>query len=96
MKTYILAALAAATITAHAEPFAETDNQGGGKIVLLTDACPANPAESRAYFYIKDGTTEDGCWRYDNDTVVAQWERQGKRRYPIAYFRLRGHFRDFK
>jgi hypothetical protein len=96
MKTYILAALAATTIAAHAQPFAETDNQGGGKIVLLTDPCPTTPSESRAYFYIKDGTTEDGCWKYDGDTVVAQWERQGKRRYPISYFRLRGHFRDFK
>ncbi len=96
MKTYILAALAAAAIAAHAQPFAETDNQGGGKIVLLTDPCPTTPGESRAYFYTKDGTTEDGCWKYDGDTVVAQWERQGKRRYPISYFKLRGHFRDFK
>ena len=96
MKTIIFAALAALTLTAHAEPFAETDNQGGGKIVILTDACPTSPTESRAYFYTKDGTTEDGCWRYDGDTVVATWERQGKRRYPISYFKLRGHFRDFR
>lgn len=56
----------------------------------------AAPAESRAYYYTGDGATEEGCWRYDGETIVIQWERQGKRRYPIKYFTLRGQYRDFK
>ena len=96
MKTIIAAALAVLTINAHADTFAETDNQSRGKIVILTDACPTAPAESRAYYYTGDGATEEGCWRYDGETIVIQWERQGKRRYPIKYFTLRGQYRDFK
>lgn len=96
MKHITIAALAALTFTAHAEPFADTDNQGRGKIVIMTDTCPAMPSESRAYFYTAEGQTEEGCWRYDADTILIQWEKQGKRRYPIAYFRLRGQYRDFK
>ena len=96
MKSVIFAALAALTLNAHADTFAETENQARGKIVILTDACATALAESRAYYYTGDGATEEGCWRYDNETIVVQWERQGKRRYPIAYFKLRGQYRDFK
>jgi len=96
MKTLLLTlATVAALASAQADTFADTDNQGGGKITILHDACEGKPT-SRAYFYTKDGQTEDGCWRYDGDTIVIEWEKQGKRRYPIKYFTLRGPYRDFK
>ena len=97
MKSFIAAVAVALTATAaQANVFAEADNQGGGKITLLTEACPTSPQASRAYFWIRDGITEDGCWRYDGDTIVAEWERQGKRRYPISAFKLMNQFSKFR
>jgi len=95
MKYMLLSLLAAATV-AHADNFAESDNQAGGKIVLMTDACSTDKTQSRAYYYTKDNLTEDGCWKYDAETVVIVWEKEGKRRYPISHFSLLGAYRKFK
>ena len=95
MKHLLLILLAAASV-AHADNFAETDNQAGGKITIMTDVCEADKAQSRAYFYTRDGLTEEGCWKYDAETIVIVWERQGKRRYPINMFSLMGGYRKFK
>ena len=74
MRNLIIAsAIALAASTAAANPFAEVENQGGGKITLLTDTCQAKPQLSRAYFYTSIGVTEDGCWSYDGDTIVVEW-----------------------
>ena len=81
---------------AHASNFAETDNQSGGKIVITTDACQKDVSMSRAYNYTQDGKTEDGCWKYDSDTVVVFWDVIGKRRYPISYFKLVNEFNKFR
>jgi len=58
----------------------------GGEYVLLTERC----AESgqKAYVYLDDGQTEDGCWVADSHTVTIVWEETGKRRYPISHFTL--------
>tara|TARA_R110000868_G_scaffold48833_3_gene158043 strand:- start:15 stop:314 length:300 start_codon:yes stop_codon:yes gene_type:complete len=97
MKNLIITITAALAMTSVcANPFAETDNQAGGKIVILTDVCEADKAQSRAYFYTRDGLTEEGCWKYDAETIVIVWERQGKRRYPINMFSLMGGYRKFK
>jgi hypothetical protein len=97
MKNLIITITAALAMTSVcANPFAETDNQAGGKIVILTDVCEADKAQSRAYFYTRDGLTEEGCWKYDAETIVIVWERQGKRRYPISMFSLMGGYRKFK
>ena len=64
MKNLIITITAALAMTSVcANPFAETENQAGGKIVILTESCEGKPALSRAYFYTKDNVTEDGCWR---------------------------------
>lgn len=97
MKKLITAvALTIAATVAHAEPFADAPNQGGGKIVLLTNTCDGKPQMSRAFFYIKDGITEDGCWRFDFETIVVEWEKQGRRRYQISDFRLLNQYSKFK
>jgi hypothetical protein len=93
---YMLLPLLAATSIAHASNFAEVDNHAGGKIVLMTTACETDKAQSRAYYYTKDNLTEDGCWKYDAETVVIVWEKEGKRRYPINHFTLLGAYRKFK
>ena len=81
---------------AHASNFAETDNQSGGKIVITTEACQKDVSIFRAYNYTQDGKTEDGCWKYDSDTVVVFWDVIGKRRYPISYFKLVNEFNKFR
>ena len=97
MKTAILTlALMAAIPTARADAFAQTDNMAGGKITILSDACEGQPGQSRAYYYTSDNITEDGCWRYDGDTIIIQWEKQGRRRYPIAIFKLLNQYSKFK
>jgi len=95
MKYMLLSFLAAASI-AHADNFAEADNAAGGKIVLMTDACETDKSLSRAYSYTKDNRTEDGCWKYDAETIVILWEKEGKRRYPINHFSLLNAYRKFK
>lgn len=95
MKRFIALFLATVTL-AHADNFAETENIGGGKIVLMTDACETDKALSRAYNYTREGKTEDGCWKYDAETVVVFWQTQGKYRYPINNFLLMGAYRKFK
>ena len=97
MKNLIIILTAALAITsACANPFAETDNNAGGKIVILNEACEGKPALSRAYLYTKDNLTEDGCWRYDNDTIVIEWEKEGRRRYPINVFKLLNQYSKFR
>lgn len=95
MKTAILT-LALVAATAQANPFAEAENMAGGKMTILTDVCKDKPGQSRAYYYAKDGLTEDGCWRYDGDTIVIEWETTGRKRYPIAVFKLLNQFSKFK
>ena len=92
----ILAAIATVfSFAAQADTFAEADNQAGGKIAILTAKCE-NKTDSRAYYYTSDGNTEEGCWRYDSGTVVIEWEKSGRKRYPISVFKLRNAYRDFK
>lgn len=95
-KLITACAIALTASVAVANPFAEADNQGGGKITLLTEPCPNKAQMQRAYFWIRSGITEDGCWRYDGDTIVAEWENQGKRRYAISDFRLVNQFSKFR
>ena len=88
--------LLALSASAHAETFADTSNKGGGKIAVLTDWCVSNAALKRAYFYTKDGYTEDGCWYLDGDTIVIEWAGEGRKRYPVKIFKLRNGYRDFR
>jgi hypothetical protein len=97
MKNLIITITTALAMTSVcANPFAETENQAGGKIVILNESCEGKPAMSRAYFYTKDNLTEDGCWRYDNETIVIEWEKEGRRRYPIGAFKLLNQYSKFK
>lgn len=83
--TIILPALILAATCAQADTLAEVKNDAGGKIVLLTDKC--ENGDQRAYMWTKDNHTDEGCWHYDNNTVLIVWQDNGKRRYPTTIFR---------
>ena len=86
MKTAILTlAFVAAIPTAQANPFAEAENMAGGKMTILTDACKDKPGQSRAYYYARDGLTEDGCWRYDGEPDRSTWHRNHSERWRYCY-----------
>lgn len=81
----------------HADNFAQTDNMGKGKIVIRTEDCGNKLlGDSKAYYYTAEGITEDGCWKYDGDTIVIVWEKDGRRRYPISYFELLNEYHKFR
>lgn len=95
MKTLIVVAATVFSFAAQANVFADSDNQAGGKMTILTEKCEKT-TDSRAYYYTLEGNTEEGCWRFDNNTIVIDWEKSGRKRYPISVFKLRNAFRDFK
>lgn len=76
-----------------AETFATLPNQGGGKIVLTDERCVVNGRHydklNRAYFYTSSGTSGEGCWTTEGETIVVVWENDDKvRRYPMENFTL--------
>jgi len=71
---------------AFADIHALAEAKAGGEYVLLTERCSENG--QKAYIYLDDGSTEDGCWVADSRTVTIVWEESGKRRYPIEHFNL--------
>lgn len=73
---------------------ASMPNQAGGKIVLTDEPCnyagKNYPSLYKSYFYTPEGTTGDGCWRLDDETVVVVWiDSNTTRRYPAANFDIR-------
>ena len=96
IKNFIITSALVLSCSVQANNFAEADNIGGGKIIITTDVCSKDSSMSKAYNYTKEGLTEDGCWKYDSDTVIVQWDVTGRRRYPIFYFSLLNEYRKFK
>ena len=90
MKKLLLVALLCFNV--QAKPIASMGNNGGGKIVLLDEVCERNGQKYeglfRAYTYHENGTTQDGCWLVEHDTVVMYWEKGGKMRYPAKNFTI--------
>jgi hypothetical protein len=96
MRSILIAIAIGLSFSAHAETFADTSNKGGGKIAILTDWCVSNAALKRAYYYTKDGDTNDGCWYLDGDTIVIEWNNSARKRYPVKIFKLRNGYRNFR
>ena len=89
MKTATIAAVLVATLAlpAHAEIFATANNKDdrNGRTVLTTDPCEMR----RAFYYTSDGKTNEGCWKYDAETVVMVWSvEQLVRRWPVSSFKV--------
>ena len=90
----LLIALALLPTVAFAEVIATMPNQAGGKIVLTDEECSHAgknyPTLRKSYFYTPEGTTGDGCWRLDDETVIVVWiDSNTTRRYPVTSFEIR-------
>lgn len=74
----LLFALLLISSVAHAkEEWLESENEGGGKIVLLSYDCPNAPKLKRMYAYTKTGETIWGCWNYWTGMVHAVYDKTG-------------------
>ena len=78
-----------------AESLASMPNQAEGKIVLTTETCTYEKKVystlKRAYNYTSEGFTTEGCFYFEDETVVVIWATNGKSttmRYPINNFTL--------
>jgi hypothetical protein len=90
----LLAVLLFCPILAYGAVIATMPNQAGGKIVLTDEQCTYNgksyPSLLKAYFYTPEGTTGDGCWKLDDETVIIVWiDSNTTRRYPAENFNIR-------
>jgi hypothetical protein len=68
MKKLLIALLFVAT-TGHAEQWFETNNTGGGKIVLFKNKCYGKESGMLMMAYLPGGKTVNGCWWYFGDKV---------------------------
>ena len=93
----LIATLLFCPVLAYGAVLATMPNQAGGKIVLTDEQCKLNGKVydplRRAYNYGSDGTTNDGCWYLDDETVVVVWKLKdgssSTRRYPAENFDIR-------
>ena len=94
MKKLITTLLLCFSTASFGAVVASMPNQAGGKIVLTDEACihkgKTYEGLYKSYFYTPEGTTGDGCWRLDDETVVVVWiDSNTTRRYPAANFDIR-------
>ena len=83
----LLIALLLLPLVATAKPIAETNNQGGGRIVLTNDKCN-DPNFKLAYSQMNGASTLLGCWGMDNTFIHIRWYDGDLRSYPIEGFRM--------
>ena len=84
------------TPNAKAEAIASMPNQGGGKIVLTNEVCEINgkvyKSLNRVYNYTDSGTSNDGCFAVEDETIVVIWKLQDgspkKMRYSAEGFTI--------
>lgn len=93
MKRILFGLLLLSSI-ARADTFATLPNESGGKIVLTDEACKDNNGRvyeklRRAYNYGASGTTGEGCWTLEDETILVYWlDSDRKMRYPAGNFTL--------
>lgn len=76
----LLIALLLISSSAHAEEWWESDNESGGKIVLLDLPCTSRPEAKtmkRMYAAHKNGMTLWGCWNYWSGAVHVVYDTDG-------------------
>lgn len=65
----------------------ETDNEGGGKIVLSDRECKNYPALRAMYAFHSTGVYLDGCWAMIDGKVHVIYNQTRERRvYPAEIF----------
>ena len=68
--------------SAEAKVIAESNNKGGGKIVLTDEAC-RQKGYKLAYTQMSGYSTLLGCWSSDDSFVHIMWYDNDLRSYPM-------------
>ena len=98
MKKILIGAVLALTATVcNAETIATMPNEAGGKIVLTDEICKYNGQVfdklNRAYNYGASGSTGEGCWGVEDETVMVYWvDTNRKSRYPLVNFTINPNY----
>lgn len=77
----LLILFAFVTVEARAETFATQSNRAGGLIVLTTVKCSTRSGLV-AYSTLPSGSTQFGCWFYDENFVHITYSDGDTRSYP--------------
>lgn len=79
----VLGLSAGYVMNARAEVLAETENKGGGKIVITTTKCTGSGYV--AYSTHPNANTLLGCWVYDESFIHIVWSDNGQvNSYPLS------------
>jgi hypothetical protein len=98
MKKILIGAVLALTATVcNSETIATMPNEAGGKIVLTDEICKYNGQVfdklNRAYNYGASGSTGEGCWGVEDETVMVYWvDTNRKSRYPLVNFTINPNY----
>lgn len=101
-KMMVVLLLSLLSAHANAEMVAWLGNQAGGKIVITDEVCidpetnKRYDALKRAYNYSSSGSTSEGCFHIEDDSVVIVWVNSGgrsKSRYPLENFTLNTNYK---
>lgn len=87
MKKLIAILGLAVTLNAQAKPILETNNNGGGKMVLTDEFCNDN-THKLAFSQVAGVSTLLGCWVGDGQFVHIRWYDGDLRSYPYSTWRL--------
>jgi hypothetical protein len=89
MKTLLIAlGLVVSVSTAEAKIIAETNNNGGGKMVITDEKCRDN-VNLLAYSVHPKTSTLFGCWLHDDNYIHIKWYDNDIRSYPIESWQLK-------
>jgi hypothetical protein len=88
MKIIIAVLVCFLCLEAMADTKAYTRIEQGGEIVLTDEQCKADETMLRAYWYDNEHYTEEGCWRDDDRTIYANWDKAGEMRYRKKRFKV--------
>lgn len=92
MKKFLLC-LAALPTLAYGKGIAYMENDGGGRIIITNEVCYNKERTKtydgvyRIYTYSAKGSTTEGCFMFEDETVRVFWpEHKKESRYPIKDF----------
>jgi hypothetical protein len=97
-----LGLLLSVATNAEAEMVAWLGNQAGGRIVITDEVCVDPDTKKRydqlkrAYNYGASGSTSEGCFTIEDDSVVIVWVNtngRNKSRYPLENFTLNPNYK---
>ena len=93
-KKLLVVLMLLGTPTAYAELVAFMPNQSGGRIVITNEVCTGADGKKydnmyRLFTYNPTGTTVEGCFMFEGDTIRAYWpEAKQEARYELKNFKM--------